>query len=159
MGYVSESNSISLHFPLHFSLHFFSCESGPWSHTFKDIDKIVPANLVGGLELLSFKFRQDKEGDGCNGIVVSHGPAHVEQRKFFSSYLATTKPSWDDVIGDEVGLFCDQLSARLDKGDRPVPNTHNLPSLVRNWLAPFPFSAVAISCSKQSPKNGSYGAW
>ena len=86
--------------------------------------------------------------------MVSHGPAHVEQRKFFLSYLATTKPSWDDVIGDEVGLFCDQLGARLDKGDRPVPNPHYLPSLVRNWLAPFPFSAVAISCSITYVRKG-----
>ena len=52
-----------------------------WSHTFKDIDMIISANLAGGLDSLSFQFRQDKEGDGCNGIVVSHGPAHVEQRK------------------------------------------------------------------------------
>ena len=49
----------------------------------------------------------DVEGN-TYGIVLASGKRWAEQRKFFSQYLANSKDSFNDIIGDEASRLCNQ---------------------------------------------------
>ena len=56
--------------------------------------------------------KTDDEGQ-LYGLVLANGKRWLEQRKFFSQYLAGSKDQFDEVIGDEVSRFCNEVSGTV----------------------------------------------
>ena len=56
----------------------------------------------------------DQDGN-TYGIVLASGKRWAEQRKFFSQYLANSKDSFDDIIGDEASRLCNHVRMLPDK--------------------------------------------
>ena len=55
-------------------------------------------------------FRGTDEEGQLYGFALTSGKRYVEQRKLFSQYLANTKKSFDDIIGDEATVMCNKVS-------------------------------------------------
>ena len=67
----------------------------------------------------------DQEGN-TYGIVLASGKRWAEQRKFFSQYLANSKDSFDDIIGDEASRLCNHVRMLPDTEERELFVTHFL---------------------------------
>jgi len=99
----------------------FRLDSGPWPAVWLcDYDQITeamkkevfsarPHHLIPGIQQ---SWANDK--DGCFGIVFASGKRWAEQRKFLSQYLASSKDSFDDIIGDEASRLCNQVSSLIE---------------------------------------------
>jgi len=99
----------------------FRLDSGPWPTVFlcnyeqitytmkQDIFSARPHHLIPG-------FRQvwgtDEEGQ-LYGFALTSGKRFSEQRKIFSQYLANSKNKFDEIIGDEASLMCNQISSMV----------------------------------------------
>ena len=58
-------------------------------------------------------FRGTDEEGQLYGFALTSGKRYVEQRKLFSQYLANTKKSFDDIIGDEATVMCNKVSSNF----------------------------------------------
>ena len=56
-------------------------------------------------------FRGTDEEGQLYGFALTSGKRYVEQRKLFSQYLANTKKTFDDIIGDEATVMCNKVSS------------------------------------------------
>ena len=63
-----------------------------------------------GKTLLIFR-GTDEEGQ-LYGFALTSGKRYVEQRKLFSQYLANTKKTFDDIIGDEASVMCNKVISK-----------------------------------------------
>ena len=52
----------------------------------------------------------DEEGQ-LYGFALTSGKRFSEQRKIFSQYLANSKNKFDEIIGDEASLMCNQVNS------------------------------------------------
>ena len=58
--------------------------------------------------MFSFFSKTDEEGQ-LYGLVFANGKRWLEQRKLFAQYLAGSKDKINEIVGDEVSRFCNEV--------------------------------------------------
>ena len=77
--------------------------------------------------------KTDDEGQ-LYGLVLANGKRWLEQRKFFSQYLAGSKDQFDEVIGDEVSRFCNEVSGTVLMPNFQLPNSVSFPDVIKSGI-------------------------
>ena len=58
--------------------------------------------------MVSYFSKTDEEGQ-LYGLVFANGKRWLEQRKLFAQYLAGSKDKINEIVGDEVSRFCNEV--------------------------------------------------
>ena len=77
--------------------------------------------------------KTDNEGQ-LYGLVLANGKRWLEQRKFFSQYLAGSKDQFDEVIGDEVSRFCNEVGGTVLMPNFYYPNIVSFPDIIKSGI-------------------------
>ena len=83
--------------------------------------------------IFSYFSKTDKEGQ-LYGLVLANGKRWLEQRKFFSQYLAGSKDQFDEVIGDEVSRFCNEVSGTVMMPNFQHSNVVSFPDVIKSGI-------------------------
>ena len=64
-----------------------------------------------------FGFSKTDEEGQLYGLVFANGKRWLEQRKLFAQYLAGSKDKINEIVGDEVSRFCNEVCIKGKQGD------------------------------------------